>query len=148
MVERSHRDTVRRNRRNHNRECSASDCSGRGFYRSLSRRVATFGGASGRHLAALCAVSVLASLTGLSFAQAKDAYEAGDKNLALVYGKAAAEKGDTEAQVLVGHILMRGETGVIDYVAAADWFKKAALKDHPRCARAQRCDARARRCLR
>ena len=66
-----------------------------------------------------------------SFAQAKDAYDAGDKKLALAYGKTAAQNGDTEAQVLVGHILMRGETGVVDYVSAASWFKKAAMKDHP-----------------
>ena len=66
-----------------------------------------------------------------SFEDAKKAYEAGDKNLALAYGKIAAEKGDVEAQILVGHILMRGETGLIDYKSAVDVFQKAALKDHP-----------------
>lgn len=150
MVERSHRDTVRRNRRDYNGQCSPSHSSRRGLYRSLCRRVAIFGRASGRHFAAICAVSA-AAITALaavptayaspntaygsssqaSFAQAKDAYDAGDKKLALAYGKTAAQNGDTEAQVLVGHILMRGETGVVDYVSAASWFKKAALKDHP-----------------
>ena len=59
------------------------------------------------------------------------AYDEGDKNLALAYGKIAADKGDIEAQVLVGHILMRGETGLIDYIGAVKMLEKAALKDHP-----------------
>ncbi|MEP6341678.1 MAG: tetratricopeptide repeat protein [Maricaulaceae bacterium] len=67
----------------------------------------------------------------VSYQDAIKAYESGDKNLALAYGKIAANNGDTEAQVLVGHILMRGETGLIDSNGAADVFKKAALKDHP-----------------
>jgi len=64
-----------------------------------------------------------------SYEDAKTAYDAGDKNLALAYGKIAANNGDTEAQILVGHILMRGETGLIDYNGAAEVFQKAALKD-------------------
>jgi len=64
-----------------------------------------------------------------SFEDAKTAYDAGDKNLALAYGKIAAGQGNTQAQILVGHILMRGETGLIDYNGAAEIFQKAALKD-------------------
>ncbi len=64
-----------------------------------------------------------------SYEDAKKAYDAGDKNLALAYGKIAANNGDTEAQILVGHILMRGETGLIDYKGAAEIFAQAALKD-------------------
>ena len=59
------------------------------------------------------------------------AYDEGDKNLALAYGKIAAQKGDTKAQVLVGHILMRGEAGLIDSNGAAEAFQKAALQDDP-----------------
>jgi TPR repeat protein len=66
-----------------------------------------------------------------SFEDAKKAYDQGDKNLALAYGKIAASGGDIEAQILVGHILMRGETGLIDYIGAAEAFQQAALKDHP-----------------
>lgn len=61
---------------------------------------------------------------------AMKAYEGGDKNLALAYGKIAAANGDEEAQILVGHILMRGETGLVDTAEAAKWFQKAALNDN------------------
>lgn len=64
-----------------------------------------------------------------SFEDAKKAYDEGDKNLALAYGKIAANNGDTQAQILVGHILMRGETGLIDYKGAAQVFLQAAVKD-------------------
>jgi len=66
----------------------------------------------------------------ITFQHAMDAYEAGDKALALAHAKIAANNGDVEAMVLAGHILMRGETGLIDTIGAADWFQRAAARHH------------------
>lgn len=66
----------------------------------------------------------------ITFGHAMDAYEAGDKGLALAHAKIAASQGDVEAMVLAGHILMRGETGLIDTNGAAHWFRMAAERNH------------------
>ena len=66
----------------------------------------------------------------LDYAGALKAYENGDYAQALIAGKMAALGGDAEAQVLVGYILMRGETGPADKDEAAKWFLKAAALDN------------------
>lgn len=150
MVARSNRNSERSHWGNNDGNSRVSDHSGGGFYRRLGGRLATFRRARSGHFAALCAVSAL--LTGLApvnnawaepipayrtnaqsatMSDAMKAYDSGDKNLALAYGKIAATNGDEEAQILVGHILMRGETGLVDTAEAAKWFQKAALKDNP-----------------
>ena len=67
-----------------------------------------------------------APATHATFEDAIDSYEKGDSLLALTYGRQAAQAGDTQAQVLVGHILLRGETGLIDAPEARKWFSSAA----------------------
>ncbi len=63
--------------------------------------------------------------------QARRAYDSGNFDQALAFGKIAAANGEPEAQVMVGHILMRGQTGVVDVNAAADWMRKAANAQQP-----------------
>ncbi len=79
----------------------------------------------------LSAIGALASEPEpAGFEAALSAYESGDYANALIYGKLAGAGGNAEAQVLVGHILMKGLGGTSDNNAdkkhAADWFKKAA----------------------
>lgn len=159
MVARSYRNTERSNWWNHCGQCLSSDSGRRGLYRDISGRLGASRRTSLRAIAAISALSIIGlaplpqsgwtaqvqpiayasqvSSYGSSagrtanFSLAKDAYDAGDKKLALAYGQTAAENGDVEAQILVGHILMRGETGLVDYAGAVRWFKKAAQKDHP-----------------
>ena len=148
MVERNDRNSMCRHRRDNNGQCCRSDNGRRGLYRRIIGHMAISGRASLRALASLSIVSTI-SLTShptafantpqtltsntriVSYEDAIKAYESGDKNLALAYGKIAADRGDTQAQVLVGHILMRGETGLIDTTGAAEALQKAALKDDP-----------------
>lgn len=61
-------------------------------------------------------------------------YEAGNYTEAL---RLAEQRGhpdtgenDAEAQVIAGHILMRGKVGVIDMDGAARWFRLAAAQKH------------------
>jgi len=67
----------------------------------------------------------------ITYQDALVAYEDGNKTLALVNAKIAGANGNADAQVMVGHILMRGETGLIDVDDAAKWFRSAADQDHP-----------------
>ncbi|MBL4855052.1 MAG: sel1 repeat family protein [Robiginitomaculum sp.] len=72
-------------------------------------------------------VGALASETNSpEYGTALAAYETGDYANALVYGKLAGAGGNAEAQVLVGHILMKGLGGFTDKKDAAGWFKRAA----------------------
>lgn len=61
-----------------------------------------------------------------NFDAAVQAYESGNFKLALSNAKLAGAAGNSDAQVLAGIILMNGETGLINDVEAADWFKRAA----------------------
>jgi TPR repeat protein len=65
-------------------------------------------------------------LPSADFDAAVRAYESGDFNLALASAKLAAAQGNSDAQVLAGLILMNGETGLVDDVSAAGYFKRAA----------------------
>lgn len=58
------------------------------------------------------------------------AYQSGDFDTALIQGKMAGMAGNADAQVMVGHILMKGETNYIDIDDAARWFLKAANVGH------------------
>jgi len=66
----------------------------------------------------------------ISYQTALDAYNSGDFATALIHGKVAGTGGNADAQVMVGHILMRGENGIIDKFDAAKWFLKAAKQGH------------------
>jgi TPR repeat protein len=70
------------------------------------------------------------TVSQIDYASALAAYESGDVATALIQGKVAGAGGDADAQVLVGHILMRGEAGLVDKLDAAKWFLKAANQGH------------------
>ncbi len=77
--------------------------------------------------AAHSGVGALASETNSpEYGTALSAYEGGDYANALIYGKLAGAGGNSEAQVLVGHILVKGLTGTVNKKDAAGWFKRAA----------------------
>jgi len=67
----------------------------------------------------------------VSYQDALNAYEDGNKTLALIQAKLAGSQGDADAQVMAGHILLRGETGLIDERDAVTWFRLAATQNHP-----------------
>lgn len=66
----------------------------------------------------------------LTYASALAAYDKGDMATALIHGKMAGLNGNADAQVLVGHILIKGQAGHIDAHDAAKWFLKAAALGH------------------
>lgn len=66
----------------------------------------------------------------ISYETALDAFESGDFATALIHGKVAGSGGNADAQVMVGHILMRGDSGLVDKTDAAKWFLKAAKQGH------------------
>lgn len=68
--------------------------------------------------------------TDATYDIALKAYQEGDIATALIQGKMAGIDGNIEAQVLVGHILMRGEGKFIDLDDAAKWYLKAAALGH------------------
>ncbi len=149
MVARSNRNSLCGNRRHYPRQRPASDCSGRGFHRYLIGRMdirkragrsrQTIGRAmylafafslaplsvSTFSLVAMAAESPAIS-DDSSYDAALTAYGQGDFATALLQAQRAGEGGNPQAQVLVGHILVRGDTGVIDPVGAKTWFLKAA----------------------
>ncbi len=61
-----------------------------------------------------------------SYDTALKAYNAGDYATALIHAKMSGSGGNTQAQVLAGHILMRGGDGFSNPADAAKWFLKAA----------------------
>ena len=61
-----------------------------------------------------------------SIEAAQAAYDAGKFHEALSLAEFAADTGNEDAQYLAGRIYMRGETGVIDMVKAAEYFRSAA----------------------
>ncbi len=150
MVVRSRRDTLRRHWRHQSAQCSAAHTSGYGFYSRFLGGLGLAGRASKLRAAALSALFAGTGLVGFAtqatpapetftpstastdnsslFEKAQMAYAVQDFANALSLAKSAGESGNVDAQVMAGHILMRGEAGMIDYNSAADWFRKAAAQ--------------------
>ena len=145
MVERSRGNTVRRNRRDQCVERENGHRSGRGFYRSLFRGVELSGRPGRRRVAALGALLATFALSGHIaaaqeapapitditaytpvFEDATSAYALGDMQRALYLAEKLGNAGVPNAQVMAGHIHLRGETGLIDADAARVWYEKAA----------------------
>ncbi len=68
--------------------------------------------------------------TEATFEDAKAAYEQNDFIRAFSLSQSSARAGNADAQVMAGHILLRGEAGIVDYNGAADWFRKAAAQNN------------------
>ena len=66
-----------------------------------------------------------------NFEAALDAYQSGDIQTALSLAKTAARAGSSEAAVMAGHILRKGESGRIDMEQAKEWYERGAVKGHP-----------------
>ena len=151
MVERDNGNSVRRHRGNHNTERAGSNRSGRQLYRRFIGRLGPQRRTRSRRQTALGLVfTVFASLAVINgpvvstayastptetpqpigYESALAAYESGDFATALIHGKVAGSGGNADAQVMVGHILMRGDTGLVDKTDAAKWFLKAAKQGH------------------
>jgi len=64
------------------------------------------------------------------FAQAQSLYELGRFTEALQTAERASEKGHSDAQVMAGHILLRGNAGVMDYNRAAEFYRKASAQQN------------------
>jgi len=62
---------------------------------------------------------------------ALEAYNAGNIPQALTLAKSASKDGSSDASVMVGHILRKGESGLIDYINARRFYEKAAIFNHP-----------------
>ncbi len=145
MVARSRRHPQRRYRRHHCGQCETSYRGGRGFYRRLFGRLGLQGWARKSGLPIFCAL--LGAVLSLSPAQAEpvvntvesqanfeaalEAYQGGKIDSALSLAKTAARAGSSDAAVMAGHILRKGETGRIDMEAAREWYDRGALKGHP-----------------
>ena len=69
-------------------------------------------------------------ITDFTSEPAQFAYDAGNFKDALVLAKNAAAQGDQDAQFLAGHILMRGDSGVVDTVKAAEYLRQAVDSGH------------------
>ena len=67
---------------------------------------------------------------GTDFESALKAYNEGDIAEALATAKLVGLGGNTDAQVLVGYIMMNGEAGPVDKDEAAKWFLKAARQNN------------------
>ena len=67
----------------------------------------------------------------VSFEDALAAYNSGDKITALSNARAAARTGSSDAAVMAGYILRKGEAGTINLIEAKSWYMQAANKNHP-----------------
>ena len=67
----------------------------------------------------------------MTFEDALSAYNGGDKFTALSHAKIAARAGSSDAAVMAGYILRKGETGTIDLIEAKSWYMQAANRNHP-----------------
>jgi len=67
----------------------------------------------------------------VTFQDALDAYNRGDKLTALAHARVAANAGSSDAAVMAGYIQLHGEAGAINLIDARNWFQKAANKGHP-----------------
>ena len=66
-----------------------------------------------------------------SFQDALSRYEAGDKVTALSIASSAAHNGSSNAAVLAGYILRKGEAGYVNLDHARRWYTMAAKKNNP-----------------
>ncbi len=150
MVARSRRNTERRDRRNYGGQCETGHRRGRRFHRGLFGRLGLQGRACQGRFAAFCALfGLAAAISPLSappafaettlttvegqanFEAALEAYQSGDIQSALSLAKTAARGGSSEAAVMAGHILRKGEAGRIDMKQAREWYERGAVKGHP-----------------
>lgn len=150
MVVRSRRNTERCDWRDHRRECSDSDRGWRGFYRPKRGCLDLQGRTSRSHyqigsalLGLFIALSPLSAPTALAetaitsiesqanLEAALNAYQNKKYDKALSLGKTAARSGSSDAAVLVGHILRKGESVTANYPEAKRWYDMAAIKGHP-----------------
>lgn len=90
----------------------------------------TFAAASLLAPNALAAPSDVSPLE-ITFLDALERYQAGDKVTALSYASAAAHNGSTQAAVLAGYILRQGEAGYVNLEHARRWYTMAANKNNP-----------------
>ena len=67
----------------------------------------------------------------VTFDDALSAYSSGDKFTALSNAKVAARAGSSDAAVMAGYILRKGETGAVNLSEAKSWYMQAANKNHP-----------------
>ncbi|WP_298916596.1 hypothetical protein [uncultured Algimonas sp.] len=65
------------------------------------------------------------------FETALAAYRSGEVDRALRLGTSAADAGSSDAAVLVGHILRKGETGRTDLAQARRFYEMGAARSHP-----------------
>lgn len=78
------------------------------------------------------AAPVISSVeSGANFEAAVKAYQDGKITQALSLAKTAARAGNSDAAVLAGYILRKGETGTADLTGAKKWYQQAALKSNP-----------------
>ena len=149
MVARHNRNSVRSHWRDQRGQCERRDSGGGGFYRSFVGRLGLqTRAARGRQTVErfVCAIFTVAALSlaapiltptlalaaeapassNTNYDKAIKAYGQGDFANALLFAKLAGNGGHTQAQVLAGHILIRGETSTTDPIGAKAWFLKAA----------------------
>ena len=146
MVARSRRNTQRRDWRDNCGECRSSDTSGRGLHSRVFGRVVSSGRSGLSSLAALSLMSgaFTAGLTSAAYAEsttstqpsvsfddALSAYNSGDKITALSHARVAARGGSSDAAVMAGYILRKGDAGTINLTEAKSWYMQAANKNHP-----------------
>ena len=150
MVARSCRSSVRRDWRYNGGQCENNRFGGGGFSRRVFGRMGSSRRRSISHIAILTTLSALtigalAPLTAstayaaanevgtssITFEDALKRYEAGDKRTALSYASSAANNGSTDAAVMAGYILRKGEAGYVNLEHARRWYQLAASKSHP-----------------
>lgn len=142
MVERSRRNTVRRHWRDYRGQCQIRHRRRGGLHRRVFGRLGAPGRARRSGFAIISALCL--ALTGLnataqelqpaaeteapapSYEEAKLAYQNGNVEKALKLAAPHAESGNAEAQVMLGHIYLRGETAASDPDKAARYFRLAA----------------------
>ena len=77
------------------------------------------------------AESTTSTQPSVSFDDALSAYNSGDKITALSHARVAARGGSSDAAVMAGYILRKGDAGTINLTEAKSWYMQAANKNHP-----------------
>ena len=148
MVARSRRNTERGHWGHNSRECDIRYTGRSGLYRGQLGRLESSGWRRSGSLTIAFALlgaftpigstSVAAANTAITttesranFEAALTAYQNGNTGKALSLSKTAARSGNSDAAVMAGHILRKGETGVIDLSEARRFYDIAAAKGHP-----------------
>ena len=67
----------------------------------------------------------------MTFDDALSAYNSGDPVTALSHARIAASTGSSDAAVMAGYILRKGEAGTINLIEAKSWYLQAANKNNP-----------------